>query len=88
MKFRWVSMALASTISLRAADIAEIRSIMANRVDSGKAVSIVTGVIDEKGRQVSPPAKYRATERHSRMAIRFTKSARSPRSSPRWYSPT
>jgi D-alanyl-D-alanine-carboxypeptidase/D-alanyl-D-alanine-endopeptidase len=45
-------MALAFTGSLRATDIAEIRSIMANRVESGKAVGIVAGVIDEKGRQV------------------------------------
>lgn len=50
-------MALASAISLRAADIAEIRSIMANRVEGGKAVSIVTGVIDEKGRQVVAAGK-------------------------------
>jgi serine-type D-Ala-D-Ala carboxypeptidase/endopeptidase len=50
-------MALASTVSLRAADMAEIRSIMANRVESGKAVGIVTGVIDEKGRQVVASGK-------------------------------
>jgi CubicO group peptidase (beta-lactamase class C family) len=50
-------MALASAISLRAADIAEIRSIMANRVEGGKAVSIVTGVIDEKGRPVVAAGK-------------------------------
>src|ERR1017187_2526799 len=52
MKSRWIRIALASTVSLRAADIAEIRSIMANRVESGRAVGMVTGVIDEKGRQV------------------------------------
>jgi len=46
-----------STMSLRAADIAEIRSIMVNRVESGKAVGIVTGVIDEKGRQVIASGK-------------------------------
>ena len=40
-------MALASAISLRAADIAEIRSIMANRVESGRAVGMAAGVIDE-----------------------------------------
>jgi CubicO group peptidase (beta-lactamase class C family) len=45
-------MALVCTVSLRAADIAEIRSIMANRVESGRAVGMVAGVIDEKGRQV------------------------------------
>ena len=50
-------MALASTVSLRAADMVEIRSIMANRVESGKAVGIVTGVIDEKGRQVVASGK-------------------------------
>ena len=50
-------MALVSAISLRAADIAEIRSIMANRVESGRAVGIVTGVIDEKGRQVIASGK-------------------------------
>jgi CubicO group peptidase (beta-lactamase class C family) len=57
MKARWICMALASTVSLRAADIAEIRSIMANRVESGRAVGIVTGVIDEKGRQVIASGK-------------------------------
>ncbi len=45
-------MALASSLTLRAADIAEIRSIMANRIERGKAVGIVVGVIDQKGRQV------------------------------------
>jgi CubicO group peptidase (beta-lactamase class C family) len=56
-------MALVSTVSMRAADIAEIRSIMASRVESGraaesgKAVGIVTGVIDEKGRQVIASGK-------------------------------
>ena len=49
--------ALVSTISLRAADIAEIRSIMANRVESGRAVGIVAGVIGEKGRQVIASGK-------------------------------
>jgi CubicO group peptidase (beta-lactamase class C family) len=48
---------LASTVSLRAANIAEIRSIMANRVESGRAVGMVTGVIDEKGRQVVASGK-------------------------------
>ena len=57
MKPAWICMAFASTISLRAADIAEIRSIMANRVESGRAVGIVTGVIDEKGRQVIASGK-------------------------------
>ena len=50
-------MALVCTVSLRAADIAEIRSIMANRVESGRAVGMVTGVIDEKGRQVVASGK-------------------------------
>src|ERR1039457_4272631 len=57
MKSRWVWMALVCTVSLRAADIAEIRSIMANRVESGRAVGMVTGVIDEKGRQVVASGK-------------------------------
>ena len=57
MKPAWICMAFASTISLRAADIAEIRSIMANRVETGRAVGIVTGVIDEKGRQVIATGK-------------------------------
>src|ERR1019366_2087421 len=57
MKSRWIRIALASTVSLRAADIAEIRSIMANRVESGRAVGMVTGVIDEKGRQVVASGK-------------------------------
>lgn len=52
MNFPWVGIALMSTICLHAADIAEIRSIMASRVESGRAVGIVTGVIDAKGRQV------------------------------------
>jgi len=50
-------MVLVSTVSLRAADIAEIRSIMANRVENGKAVGIVTGFVDEKGRQVVASGK-------------------------------
>jgi len=57
MNPRWIWIALMSTMSLRAADIAEIRSIMVNRVESGKAVGIVTGVIDEKGRQVIASGK-------------------------------
>src|ERR1035441_4256904 len=57
MKSRWIRIALASTVSLRAANIAEIRSIMANRVESGRAVGMVTGVIDEKGRQVVASGK-------------------------------
>ena len=57
MKSRWVWVALVSTVSLRAADIAEIRSIMANRVESGRAVGMVTGVIDQKGRQVIASGK-------------------------------
>jgi len=50
-------MALASTASLWAADIAEIRSIMANRVESGRAVGMVTGLIDEKGRRLVASGK-------------------------------
>ena len=50
-------MAVTSTVSLQAADIAEIRSIMANRVESGRAVGIVAGVIDQKGRQVIASGK-------------------------------
>jgi len=50
-------MALASLTGLRAADIAEIRSIMANRIERGKAVGIVVGVIDQKGRQVIASGK-------------------------------
>jgi len=57
MKSRWIWIAVVSTISLRAADIAEIRSIMANRIESRKAVGIITGVIDEKGRQVIASGK-------------------------------
>jgi CubicO group peptidase (beta-lactamase class C family) len=57
MKVGWICMAMASTVSLCAADIAEIRSIMAGRVESGRAVGIVTGVIDEKGRQVIASGK-------------------------------
>ncbi|HUD99698.1 MAG TPA: serine hydrolase [Bryobacteraceae bacterium] len=58
MKAAWIWMVLLmSTISLRAADIAEIRSIMANRVARGKAAGIVTGIIDEKGRQVIATGK-------------------------------
>ena len=57
MKSRWIWMALMSLISLRAADIAEIRSIMTNRVESGRAVGIVTGIINAKGRQVIASGK-------------------------------
>jgi CubicO group peptidase (beta-lactamase class C family) len=49
MKAAWICVALASIVTLRAADIAEIRTIIANRVDSGKAVGLVVGLIDEKG---------------------------------------
>ena len=45
-------MALRSATGLHAADVAEIRAIMANRVESGRAVGMVTGIVDEKGRQV------------------------------------
>jgi D-alanyl-D-alanine-carboxypeptidase/D-alanyl-D-alanine-endopeptidase len=38
--------------SLGAADVAEIRSLMANRVESGRAAAIVVGIIDEQGRQI------------------------------------
>jgi CubicO group peptidase (beta-lactamase class C family) len=57
MKAGWIWMAVTSTVSLQAADIAEIRSIMANRVESGRAVGIVAGVIDQKGRQVIASGK-------------------------------
>jgi serine-type D-Ala-D-Ala carboxypeptidase/endopeptidase len=57
MKYRWVAMMIASAMSLRAAEIAEIRSIMANRVESGRAVGIVTGVIDATGSQVISSGK-------------------------------
>ena len=57
MKCGWLWVAVVSTLSLRAADIAEIRSIMASRVEAGRAVGIVTGVIDEKGRQVVASGK-------------------------------
>ncbi len=46
----WIALAPLGT--LMAADLAEIRSAMANRVESGRAVGMVTGVIDAKGRQV------------------------------------
>jgi hypothetical protein len=40
------------TSGLLCADLGEIRSILANRVDEGKkAVGIVVGTIDAKGRQ-------------------------------------
>lgn len=42
---------LLSGASLGAADVAEIRSLVANRVESGRAAAIVVGIIDEKGRQ-------------------------------------
>jgi len=50
-------MAMVSTLSLHAADIAEIRSVIADRVDGSRAVGIVVGVIDEKGRQVAAAGK-------------------------------
>jgi len=37
--------------SLGAADVGEIRSLVANRVETGRAAAIVVGIIDEKGRQ-------------------------------------
>jgi D-alanyl-D-alanine-carboxypeptidase/D-alanyl-D-alanine-endopeptidase len=57
MKRAWISMAMVSTLSLHAADIAEIRSVIADRVDGSRAVGIVVGVIDEKGRQVAAAGK-------------------------------
>src|SRR5580693_631621 len=57
MKSPCICAALMSIASLQGADIAEIRSIMASRVEGGKAVGIVTGVIDEKGRQVISSGK-------------------------------
>jgi D-alanyl-D-alanine-carboxypeptidase/D-alanyl-D-alanine-endopeptidase len=51
----WIQRACAwvflSGASLGAADLAEIRALIANRVESGRAVGIVVGIIDEKGRQ-------------------------------------
>lgn len=41
-----------AAVFLRAADVAEIRSIMANRVETGRAMGIVVGAIGEKGSQV------------------------------------
>lgn len=61
----WVVMALASTVNLLAADIAEIRAIMANRVESGRAVGMVAGVIDEKGRQVIASGKVSIDGTHA-----------------------
>ena len=57
MNSRWIGIALMSSISLHAADIAEIRSIMASRVESGRAVGIVAGIIGEKGRQIAASGK-------------------------------
>jgi hypothetical protein len=46
------SIVLPAAAGLRAADLAEIRAMMAHRVDTGRAAGIVVGVIDHKGRQV------------------------------------
>lgn len=48
---------MAFALSMQAADLAEIRSNMANRVESGKAVGIVTGLIDEKGSRLVASGK-------------------------------
>ena len=52
MKSALICIVLLPAMGLRAADITELRSIMANRVESGRAVGMVVGVIDGKGRQV------------------------------------
>jgi len=48
---------VAPTFVLYAADMPEIRSLIANRVDTGRAVGIVVGVIDQGGRQTAAAGK-------------------------------
>src|SRR5579862_501879 len=52
----WIGTAFAclllATFQLSAADITEIRHLIDNRIDSGRAAGIVVGIIGEKGRQV------------------------------------
>lgn len=57
MKSLWMCLSLVAALVLHAADLAEVRSILANRVDNGRAVGIVVGVIDSKGRQVISQGK-------------------------------
>jgi CubicO group peptidase (beta-lactamase class C family) len=47
-----ILVALGFSMVLQAADVAEIRSIISNRVETGRAAGIVTGAIDAKGRRV------------------------------------
>lgn len=53
----WIWIAPLAAMALQAADLAEIRSLMANRVESGRVVGIVTGVIDAHGRHVIAAGK-------------------------------
>jgi hypothetical protein len=48
----WSWMALSSTVSVGAVDTAEIRLIIANRVESGRAVGIIVGVIGPTRQQI------------------------------------
>ncbi|HLJ45175.1 MAG TPA: serine hydrolase [Bryobacteraceae bacterium] len=49
----WLTIALMTSAIFAAPDDAEIRALLANRIDEGKkAVGIVVGTIDEKGRHV------------------------------------
>ncbi|MFN7997067.1 MAG: serine hydrolase [Bryobacteraceae bacterium] len=57
MKAAWITLMLAQMPALFAVDMAEIRSLIANRVDTGRAVGIVAGVIDPSGRQVTASGK-------------------------------
>ncbi|MGA2133887.1 MAG: serine hydrolase [Bryobacteraceae bacterium] len=57
MKFGWMLVTIMSTLVLRAAQIGEIRAIMEGRVETGRAIGIVTGTIDAKGRQIVAAGK-------------------------------
>ena len=57
MKASWIWVALIPLSMSRAADVAEIRSIMTSRVEAGRAVGMVTGLIDANGRQVLAAGK-------------------------------
>jgi len=48
----WILIPLVAATALRAADLAGIRAAMDNRVDTGRAVGMVAGVIDANGRHV------------------------------------
>lgn len=57
MKSRLAPLALAFAMTLPAADLPDIRAILNNRVDTGRAVGIVAGIVNEHGTQIVTAGK-------------------------------